>query len=202
LASIEGSIGMSVCLWLRSPNWRTRSTRPGTRVALGCRSGPTAPRDCGCSPVPVGPTLQGYPSRCPGTCGVDCRAGGLVCRRLPRSLTSLGGLVPARRRAQTQALSASVGRPGQPFPPSRPRSTPKARPPWQASPQARNSASPAAPPKRLANEPDVVLDGLTHRVSWCHRCQVRGAVVLTGHAISVPFRARRLRFATVNHGHS
>jgi hypothetical protein len=28
------------------------------------------------------------------------------------------------------------------------------------------------------------------------------AVVLTGRAICVPFRARRLRFATVNHGHS
>jgi hypothetical protein len=33
--------------------------------------------------------------------------------------------------------------------------------------------------------------GLTHRPSWCHR----------GRAISVPFPARRLRFATVNHGH-
>jgi hypothetical protein len=31
---------------------------------------------------------------------------------------------------------------------------------------------------------------------------VRGAVVLTGRAISVPFRARRHRFATVSHGHS
>ncbi len=44
--------------------------------------------------------------------------------------------------------------------------------------------------------------GLTHRPSWCHRDQVRDAVVLTGRAISVPFPARRLRFATVNHGHS
>src|SRR5215217_3837114 len=26
LTSIEGSIGMGVCLWVRSPNWRTRST--------------------------------------------------------------------------------------------------------------------------------------------------------------------------------
>jgi hypothetical protein len=53
----------------------------------------------------------------PGNLRVGCLAGGLACRRLPRSLTSLGGLVPPRRRAQTQALSASVGRPGQPFPP-------------------------------------------------------------------------------------
>ena len=116
---------------------------------------------------------------------VGCLAGGLVCRRLPRSLTSLGGLVPARRRAQTQALSASVGRPGRPFPPSRPRSTPKARPPWQASPQARNSASPAAPPDGgLPTRLVSPWTGLTHRVSWRHRCQVPGAVVLTGHAIS------------------
>ena len=32
--------------------------------------------------------------------------------------------------------------------------------------------------------------------------QVRGAAVLTGCAISVPFRARRHRSATVHHGHS
>ena len=32
--------------------------------------------------------------------------------------------------------------------------------------------------------------------------QVLGAVVLTGGAIFVPFRARRHRFATVSHGHS
>jgi hypothetical protein len=31
---------------------------------------------------------------------------------------------------------------------------------------------------------------------------VRDTVVLTGRAISVPFRARRLRFVTVSHGHS
>src|SRR5919197_534549 len=37
--------------------------------------------------------------------------------------------------------------------------------------------------------------GLVHRPSWCHRCQVRGAVVLTGRAISVPFRARRRALA-------
>ena len=44
--------------------------------------------------------------------------------------------------------------------------------------------------------------GLTHRPSWCLRDQVRGAVVLAGRAISVPFRARRQRFVTVSHGHS
>ena len=44
--------------------------------------------------------------------------------------------------------------------------------------------------------------GLAHRPSWCHHCQVRGAVVLTGRAISVPFQARHHRSATVNHGHS
>jgi hypothetical protein len=44
--------------------------------------------------------------------------------------------------------------------------------------------------------------GLAHRPSWRHHCQARATVVLTGRAISVPFRARRHRFATVNHGHS
>jgi hypothetical protein len=44
--------------------------------------------------------------------------------------------------------------------------------------------------------------GLTHHPSWCHHRQARGAVVLTGRAICVPFRARRLRCTTVNHGHS
>jgi hypothetical protein len=44
--------------------------------------------------------------------------------------------------------------------------------------------------------------GLTHCPSWSRRHQVGAAVVLTGRAISVPFRARRLRFTTVSHGHS
>jgi hypothetical protein len=43
--------------------------------------------------------------------------------------------------------------------------------------------------------------GLAHRPSRCRRCQVRVAVVLAGRAISAPFQARRLRFATVSHGH-
>ena len=45
-------------------------------------------------------------------------------------------------------------------------------------------------------------DGLTHRPSWCLHDQVQGAVVLAGHAISVPFPARHHRFVTVSHGHS
>jgi hypothetical protein len=44
--------------------------------------------------------------------------------------------------------------------------------------------------------------GLTHRRSWCLHDQARGEVVLAGRAISVPFRVRRLRFVTVNYGHS
>jgi hypothetical protein len=43
--------------------------------------------------------------------------------------------------------------------------------------------------------------GLTHRPSWCLHDQVRGAAVLAGRAISVPFRAQPHRSATVNHGH-
>jgi hypothetical protein len=56
--------------------------------------------------------------------------------------------------------------------------------------------------QRLANELVSPWTGLTHRPSWCHRCQVGSAVVLAGRAISVPFPARRLRFVTVNHGHA
>jgi hypothetical protein len=43
--------------------------------------------------------------------------------------------------------------------------------------------------------------GLTHRPSWCHHGQGRAAVVLTRPCVSVPFRERRRRFVTVNHGH-
>ena len=57
------------------------------------------------------------------------------------------------------------------------------------------------PFRALANEAADASDG-PHGSSWRHRCQVRGAVVLTGRAISVPFRARRHRFATVSHGNS
>jgi hypothetical protein len=48
-------------------------------------------------------------------------------------------------------------------------------------------------PMRLAS----TWTGLTHRPSLCLHDQVRSAVVLAGRAISVPFRARHLRFATV-----
>jgi hypothetical protein len=44
--------------------------------------------------------------------------------------------------------------------------------------------------------------GLTHRPSWYRRRQAGAKVVLTSRATSVPFRARRHRFATVNNGHS
>jgi hypothetical protein len=44
--------------------------------------------------------------------------------------------------------------------------------------------------------------GLAHRPSWYRRRPAGTAVVLTGRAISVPFRARCLRFVTVKHGHS
>jgi hypothetical protein len=120
-------------------------------VALGCRSGPTAPRDCGCSPIPVGPDPLRVPLQVAGSLRVGCLAGGLVCRRLPRSLTSLGGLVPARRRAQTQALSASVGRPGRPFPPP-PRLPSGTQSTRQASPQVRTPHHLPRRPWRLTNE--------------------------------------------------
>jgi hypothetical protein len=42
--------------------------------------------------------------------------------------------------------------------------------------------------------------GLAQRMSWRRRRRGEGAVVLTGRAIRVPFRARCHRFATVNHG--
>jgi hypothetical protein len=44
--------------------------------------------------------------------------------------------------------------------------------------------------------------GLTPCPRWSRRQQVGAAVVLTGRAISVPFRARRLWFTAVSHGHS
>jgi hypothetical protein len=44
--------------------------------------------------------------------------------------------------------------------------------------------------------------GLAHPPSWSRRRQAGAAAVLTGRAICVPFRARRLRFVTVNHGRS
>src|SRR5215207_3598305 len=117
LASIEGSIGVGVCLWVRSPNWRTRSTGQAQMMALGADQAQQPHEIVGARRSRWGSTLQGYPPKVPGNLRVGCLAGGLACRRLPRSLTSLGGLVPPRRRAQTQALSAIVGRPGRPFPP-------------------------------------------------------------------------------------
>jgi hypothetical protein len=53
--------------------------------------------------------------------------------------------------------------------------------------------------RRLATRLMSPWMGLAHHASWCHRCQVRAAVVFASSAISVAFRARRLWFATVSH---
>jgi phosphodiesterase/alkaline phosphatase D-like protein len=54
----------------------------------------------------------------------------------------------------------------------------------------------------LANEARAAWTDLTPRPNWYRRYPAGAAVVPTGRAISVPFRARRLRFITVSHGHS
>jgi hypothetical protein len=61
----------------------------------------------------------------------------------------------------------------------------------------------AVRPLGLANEARVAWDGASPSArAGDYRRQAPSHVILTGRAISVPFRARPLRFATVNHGHS
>ena len=160
LASRARSMGM-VRPFFRSPNWRTRSTGQAQLMALGCRSGPTAHEIVwACTDPPAQKNRPAHHTprqpRPIASAGHDAlqqigaAVTGADCCRLPRPLTSVGGLVPAHRRAQTQTLSASVGRPGQPSrrhggSPAGGQST------WQASPQT-HPPSPAAPPQRLANE--------------------------------------------------
>jgi hypothetical protein len=54
----------------------------------------------------------------------------------------------------------------------------------------------------LANEARVALDGPRPSPELMPPLPAERHVVLTGRAISVPFRARHHWFATVNHGHS
>jgi len=130
-------------------------------MALGCRSGPTAHEIVwACTDPPAQKNRPAHHTprqpRPIASAGHDAlqqigaAVTGADCCRLPRPLTSVGGLVPAHRRAQTQTLSASVGRPGQPFPPSR-RLPARGHYIWQASPQA-HPLPPAALAQRLANE--------------------------------------------------
>jgi hypothetical protein len=56
--------------------------------------------------------------------------------------------------------------------------------------------------RQLANEARVTLDRPHPSAELAPPRSGMSAVVLTGRAICVPFRPRRLRFATVNHGHS
>jgi hypothetical protein len=63
-------------------------------------------------------------------------------------------------------------------------------------------SSAVRPRGRLPTRLVVPADGPRPSPSWSRRRQAGAAAVLTGRAICVPFRARRLRFVTVNHGHS
>jgi hypothetical protein len=60
----------------------------------------------------------------------------------------------------------------------------------------------ALPPSRPANEARVTLEEPRPSPELLPSPPGRSQVILTGRAIPVPFRSRRLRFATVNHGHS
>jgi hypothetical protein len=150
LASIEGSIGMRCAF-----GSGRRTGEPGQQArhdgGPGVPIRPNSPTRLWVLADPGGTDPLRVPLQVAGSLRVGCLAGGLVCRRLPRSLTSLGGLVPARRRAQTQALSASVGRPGRPFPPP-PRLPSGTQSTRQASPQVRTPHHLPRRPWRLTNE--------------------------------------------------
>ncbi len=106
LARSAGSIGMGLPLRpvaeLANP-----VNRPGSMVALECRSGPTAPRNrVGSAPTlprtegsaspPYAPPAHTDSGAGRGRLQADRWAGHrLGCCRRPRSLTSVGGLVPA-----------------------------------------------------------------------------------------------------------
>jgi hypothetical protein len=121
LARIEGSIGMGMCL-----GSGRRTGEPGQQArhedGPGCRSGPTAPRNrVGSPPTPPenrrigqatvrsgGRADSHAPPAASQTTWVDQPAAGKRQGWLLRSLTSLGGLVPARRRGWTEIPSACV----------------------------------------------------------------------------------------------
>jgi hypothetical protein len=69
----------------------------------------------------------------------------------------------------------------------------------EPSPEAGAAVPPMEACQRSLCQPGPAL---TRRPSLCLHDQVGSAVVLAGRAISVPFRARRHRFITVNRGHS
>src|SRR5215204_1717525 len=92
--------------------------RPGTTMALGCRSGPTAPRDrVGSTPIPPEPALPPYsPAGRQGTCQsarwLPARLGGGCSGRSPLSTA----WYQAAERGWTEIPSPSVSWPEQPPP--------------------------------------------------------------------------------------
>jgi hypothetical protein len=107
--------------------------------------------------------------------------------------TASGTAGPRRARAVNIGESASQVRCRSP---SRPRPAEQHRIGFE--PLSPTAAGLRPLPTRLGSP----TTGLTHRPSWYRRRQAGAAAVLTGRAICVPFPARRLRFLTVNHGHS
>jgi hypothetical protein len=75
------------------------------------------------------------------------------------------------------------------------------RPRWTPAAAGRCHHLGCRGPVALANEAGADLDGPHRSPEPVLPLPGGGAVVLTGRAIPVPFRPRRLRFATVSHGH-